>query len=77
MSFETSAKLPGLLAPSLTYKPFKYPWAYDYWKVQQQVHWLPEEVPLGEDCKDWATKLDEKRAQSLDPDLPILHAVGR
>ena len=65
MSFKTSAKLPGLLAPSLTYKPFKYPWAYDYWKVQQQVHWLPEEVPLGEDCKDWATKLDERERNLL------------
>lgn len=51
--------LPGLMTPSHSYKPFRYPWAYDYWKLQQQVHWLPEEVPLGEDCKDWATKLND------------------
>lgn len=44
----------GLLTPSKGYKPFRYPWCYDLWKRQQQVHWLPEEVPLGEDCKDWA-----------------------
>ena len=32
----------------------------DFWKRQQQVHWMPEEVPLGEDCKAiWAIKLDE------------------
>jgi ribonucleoside-diphosphate reductase beta chain len=43
----------GLLTPSTGYKPFRYPWAYDFWKTQQQVHWLPEEVPLGEDCKNW------------------------
>jgi ribonucleoside-diphosphate reductase beta chain len=49
----------GLLTPSRAYKPFRYPWAYDFWKRQQQVHWLPEEVPLGEDCKDWATKLSD------------------
>ena len=55
-------KLPGLLTPSHAYKPFRYPWAYDFWKKQQQVHWMPEEVPLGEDCKDWAVKLsDEER----------------
>jgi len=42
-----------LLTPSFAYKPFRYPWAYDFWKRQQQVHWMPEEVPLGEDCKDW------------------------
>ena len=52
------ANLPGLLTPSAAYKPFRYPWAYDFWKRQQQVHWMPEEIPLGEDCKDWATKLN-------------------
>ncbi|MFY0638613.1 ribonucleotide-diphosphate reductase subunit beta [Maricaulis maris] len=51
--------LPGLLTTSHSYKPFRYPWAYDFWKKQQQVHWMPEEVPLGEDCKDWATKLND------------------
>lgn len=50
---------PGLLTPSYSYKPFRYPWAYDFWKKQQQVHWVPEEVPLGEDCKDWAGKLTD------------------
>ncbi|WP_417487415.1 ribonucleotide-diphosphate reductase subunit beta [Maricaulis sp.] len=58
MTTET-AKLPGLLTTSHSYKPFRYPWAYDFWKKQQQVHWMPEEVPLGEDCKDWATKLND------------------
>jgi ribonucleoside-diphosphate reductase beta chain len=48
---------PGLLTPSRAYKPFRYPWAYEFWKKQQQVHWLPEEVPLGEDCKDWTANL--------------------
>lgn len=47
----------GLLTPSVGYKPFRYPWAHQYWQKQQQVHWLPEEVPLGEDIRDWATKL--------------------
>jgi len=50
---------PGLLTPSRAYKPFRYPWAFDMWKKQQQVHWMPEEVPLGEDCKDWAVKLTD------------------
>ncbi|MFZ4601416.1 MAG: ribonucleotide-diphosphate reductase subunit beta [Alphaproteobacteria bacterium] len=55
----------GLLTPSRAYKPFRYPWAYDFWKRQQQVHWLPEEVPLGEDCKDWATKLTDSERNLL------------
>lgn len=50
----------GLLTPSVGFKPFRYGWAYDLWKRQQQVHWMPEEVSLGEDIKDWnGGKLNE------------------
>src|ERR1700754_2469517 len=55
----------GLLIPSRAYKPFRYPWAYEFWKKQQQVHWMPEEIPLGQDCKDWATKLDDAERNLL------------
>lgn len=55
----------GLLVPSGSYKPFRYPWAYDFWSKQQQVHWMPEEVPLGEDCKDWATNISESERNLL------------
>lgn len=47
----------GLLTPSEGYKPFRYPWAYEFWKRQQRVHWIPEEVSLGEDVRDWNTRL--------------------
>lgn len=43
----------GLLDPTGSYNVSRYPWAYEYWKRQQQIHWLGEEVPLGEDVKDW------------------------
>jgi len=36
----------SLTKPRNTYKPFEFPWAYDYWKQQQQSHWLPDEVPM-------------------------------
>jgi ribonucleoside-diphosphate reductase beta chain len=39
------------------FKPFKYPWAYDAWKMQQQMHWIFDEVPMADDLKDWKTKL--------------------
>src|SRR5215470_7423662 len=42
-------QLPGLMKPSTSYKPFRYPWAIEFWRRQQQIHWLPEEVPLGEE----------------------------
>ena len=56
---------PGLLTPSAAYKPFRYPWAFDMWKKQQQVHWMPEEVPLGEDMKDWAVNLTDSERNLL------------
>ena len=54
-----------LLQASKQYKPFEYPWAFEFWKRQQQLHWLPEEVPLGEDCRDWAQKLTDHERNLL------------
>ena len=39
------------------YKPFVYPWAFEFYKKQQQMHWLPEEVPLQDDIRDYKEKL--------------------
>ena len=55
---EINTKVRGnLLTPSKSYKPFRYPWAYEAWQKQQQIHWIPEEVALGEDVKDWEHNL--------------------
>jgi ribonucleoside-diphosphate reductase beta chain len=62
---ETGAPRPGLMIPSKSYKPFRYPWAYQFWRRQQQIHWLPEEVPLGEDVKDWTNKLSPEERNLL------------
>ena len=63
--FKENIKTVGLLTPSHSYKPFRYPWAHDFWKKQQQIHWMPEEVPLGEDCKDWVVKLNDNERNLL------------
>ncbi len=47
----------NLLTPNPVYKPFRYPWAYEAWQQQQRIHWLPEEVPMADDIKDWRHKL--------------------
>jgi ribonucleoside-diphosphate reductase beta chain len=46
-----------LLTANPVYKPFRYPWAYEAWLQQQRIHWLPEEVPLADDVKDWQRNL--------------------
>ena len=43
----------SILDADPVYNHFKYPWAYDSCLKQQQIHWLPEEVPLADDVKDW------------------------
>lgn len=43
----------NLLDSTGSYTIDRYPWAYLCWKRQQQIHWLGEEVPMGEDLKDW------------------------
>ena len=54
-----------LLTENPVYKPFRYPWAYDAWLTQQRVHWLPEEVPLADDVKDWHRNLTESERNLL------------
>ncbi len=55
----------SLLDADHIYKPFRYPWAYDAWLTQQRIHWLPEEVPLADDVKDWRNKLTDAERNLL------------
>lgn len=55
----------SLITESKAYKPFRYPWAYEAWLQQQRVHWLPEEVPMADDIRDWKTKLTESEKNLL------------
>ena len=55
----------SLLTENPVYKPFRYPWAYEAWLTQQRVHWLPEEVPLADDVKDWHKNLSEPERNLL------------
>jgi ribonucleoside-diphosphate reductase beta chain len=49
----------SLLEASKAYKPFNYPWAYEAWLTQQRIHWLPEEVNMADDIKDWKYNLTD------------------
>ena len=61
----------GLLVGDPVYKPFRYPWCYDAWLTQQRIHWLPEEVPLGDDVRDWQKNLslEEKNLSQAEKNL--------
>jgi len=49
----------NLTEPRLTYKPFEYEEAFEYYLNQQRAHWLADEVPLASDLNDWKVKLTE------------------
>jgi ribonucleoside-diphosphate reductase beta chain len=51
----------GLFQPSVTYKPFRYPWAFEYYERQQRAHWLATEIVLGQDTKDWQSLSDSEK----------------
>jgi ribonucleoside-diphosphate reductase beta chain len=45
------------------YKPFDYEWAFEAYDTMQKMHWLPSEVPLHEDIRDWNERLtDEEKS---------------
>lgn len=42
-----------LTKPSVTYKPFRFPWAVELCRDHENIHWVEDEVDLSEDVKDW------------------------
>ena len=47
------------------YKPFQYPWMFEYYDMQNRMHWLPLAVPLHTDVKDWNEKLTDNEKNLL------------
>ena len=43
----------SLLAESITYKPFKYPWAVEAAISHEKIHWGEWECKLQEDVAQW------------------------
>jgi len=66
----------GLLIGNPIYKPFRYPWCYDAWLTQQRIHWLPEEVPLGDDVRDWQKNLNLANCQFIFKKIKIILKNG-
>jgi ribonucleotide reductase beta subunit family protein with ferritin-like domain len=54
-----------LLEKRAYFKPLEFPWAYEAYDLQQKMHWIPSEVPLHEDVKDWNLKLNKEEKSLL------------
>ena len=49
----------SILTPRMTYAPFEYNKAYEYWELQQQSHWLHSEINMSSDINDWKMSLTD------------------
>lgn len=47
------------------YKPFEYPWAFEAYEIQSNMHWLPSEIALHGDITDWNGKLSKDEKELL------------
>jgi ribonucleoside-diphosphate reductase beta chain len=47
------------------YKPFEYPKAFDFMKLQQNNFWLPSEVSMTQDKADWKSNLTDSERRVL------------
>jgi ribonucleoside-diphosphate reductase beta chain len=54
-----------LLDKRVLYKPFKYPWAFEAYRTQQLVHWMPTEVSLNQDVVNWNQDLSNGQKEFL------------
>lgn len=46
-----------ILTPRSVYRPFEYPHYFEFFRQQNQAHWLPSEVPMESDIADYRFRL--------------------
>lgn len=52
-AFEMKRVINGKNSPEFNVMPLKYNWAYDIYRDMEANHWLPQEIPMFDDIKQW------------------------
>lgn len=55
----------GLLDTRQFFKPFKYDFCYQAYQTQNKIHWIPQEIAIADDLKDWTKKLTKEEKNLL------------
>ena len=55
----------SIMTPRTSYAPMLYPKADEFCDLQNSVHWLPNEIPLGRDVDDWKRLLNDNEKQVI------------
>jgi len=50
-----------LKASRAAFKPFSYPWAFEFYQLASRQHWLPVDVSLEKDMRDWLNLTEPER----------------
>ncbi len=53
-AFEAKRVICGRNSPEFNVMPLKYKWAYEIYRDMEANHWLPQEVPMYDDIKQWS-----------------------
>lgn len=65
-AFEAKRVINGRNSPEFNVMPLKYKWAYEIYRDMEANHWLPQEVPMYDDIKQWADdKLLNERERNI------------
>lgn len=54
-----------MLTPRAVFRPFEYPQYFEFFKKQNQAHWLPTEVPMESDIADYRFNLSQPEANLI------------
>ncbi|MBS0654418.1 MAG: ribonucleotide-diphosphate reductase subunit beta [Verrucomicrobia bacterium] len=52
-AFEAKRVICGRNSPEFNVMPLKYNWAYEIYRDMEANHWLPQEVPMYDDIRQW------------------------
>ncbi|OGH61996.1 MAG: ribonucleotide-diphosphate reductase subunit beta [Candidatus Magasanikbacteria bacterium RIFCSPHIGHO2_01_FULL_50_8] len=55
----------AMLTPRTVFRPFEYPQYFEFFKKQNQAHWLPSEVPMENDILDYRFNLSPAEANLI------------
>lgn len=54
-----------LLDPRSTFRPFHYPFAFEYYRKAHESHWLPTEVSIQKDIQQYKTESSESEKRVI------------
>lgn len=54
-----------ILSERLNFRPFRYPEAFEYHQLQQEVHWIPKEVEFASDIQEFRTEFSKEEKHAV------------